>query len=196
MNESGCYKIQEEPALAWFSAATEFRNKIATIIAGNLATSDKNKEQALALAKQKCSASLSQVFFVYVTEEGCEVISADTDNDDIDDEEELFIGTDVANASRGEWFMAGMSAAGVVAGAGDFAKTSSKIAEFIAKNVDKTDEIACFLVKLSEKYPEIVAMVVAGTSTVSVATFNMRTAKVSVVVMWVNFFQRMIKLMK
>ena len=70
-------QVQEESALGWFSAATEFRNKIATIIAGNLATSDKNKEQALAWAKQKCSASSSQVFFVYVTEEGCEVISED-----------------------------------------------------------------------------------------------------------------------
>lgn len=60
----------------------------------------------------------------------------------------------IANVAYGHWFMAVLSAAGVVPVAGDALKTSSKAVNFITKNLDKTDEIADLIISVSKKFPD------------------------------------------
>ena len=57
----------------------------------------------------------------------------------------------IANASRGDWFMAGMSAVGIFPAAGDAAKSAANITQFIAKNGDNTSQIAELIILCSAK---------------------------------------------
>lgn len=57
----------------------------------------------------------------------------------------------IANASRGDWFMAGMSAVGIFPAAGDAAKSAANITQFIAKNGDNTSLIAELIITCSAK---------------------------------------------
>lgn len=60
----------------------------------------------------------------------------------------------IVNASRGDWFMFGMSALGIAPVIGDATKSSVNITQFISKNMDNADEIADLLIMLAHKYPE------------------------------------------
>ncbi len=60
----------------------------------------------------------------------------------------------VANAYYNDWIMSIMSALGAAPAIGDTAKAASKVGEFIAKNIDKTDEIAELLIRLYKNFPD------------------------------------------
>lgn len=70
----------------------------------------------------------------------------------------------IANVSQGHWIIAIMSAVGVVPTAGDLLKSSSKVADFIARNVDKTDEITELIVTLSKSFPDDFAKLIPNSS--------------------------------
>lgn len=60
----------------------------------------------------------------------------------------------IVNASRGEWFMFGMSALGIAPVWGDIAKSSTNITQFISKNIDNADELAELILTLAKMYPD------------------------------------------
>ena len=57
----------------------------------------------------------------------------------------------IVNALRGDWFMAGMSAIGIVPVGGDVSKAAANIAQFIAKNSDNASQIAELIIVFSKK---------------------------------------------
>ena len=57
----------------------------------------------------------------------------------------------IANASRGDWAMAGMSAMGIVPIGGDALKTAANITQFIAKKGDDASQIAELIITFSKR---------------------------------------------
>ena len=57
----------------------------------------------------------------------------------------------IVNAARGDWFMAGMSAIGIVPIGGDISKVATNITQFIAKNSDDASQIAELIIAFSKK---------------------------------------------
>lgn len=70
----------------------------------------------------------------------------------------------IANVAHGHWFMAALSAIGVVPAAGDAIKSSSKAVNFITKNIDKTDEIADLIISVSKNFPDDFAKLIPTSS--------------------------------
>lgn len=70
----------------------------------------------------------------------------------------------IANVAHGHWFMAALSAIGVVPAAGDAIKSSSKAVNFITKNIDKTDEIVDLIISVSKKFPDDFAKLIPASS--------------------------------
>ena len=76
----------------------------------------------------------------------------------------------IANVSYGHWFMAATSAVGVIPISGDSITSSSKIAKFISKNIDKSDEIATLLISVSKKFPKDFAKLIPNKTLDEIAT--------------------------
>lgn len=70
----------------------------------------------------------------------------------------------IGNSTNGHYLMAVLSGAGIIPAAGDAIKGGSKVAKFITKNIDKTDEIADLLITLTKNFPDDFAKLVPSSS--------------------------------
>lgn len=70
----------------------------------------------------------------------------------------------IANASRGDWLMSGLSIFGVAPVVGDASKMASKVAEFFGKNADKADELAKLSTELLKAFPDEILDIIPGSA--------------------------------